>query len=540
VRNEAILPIAQFLGRAWSRKPQLVVQLSTEINIPHAVENIIRIPPPSRYPSTELISAYRLWRVSLWHESMHHNYGILTLWSVYAGSNLHDVLNIVEDYRIELKGVEEYPGMKRELDLRRAAYFHLAYPPRNIIETYAQLLLLGAVKSTPSIPSRVIDAVKYTKEAVGQGVGSYTIAKEVCKMLGIQPDVRDISLPSVIQYAVPLQKRIRQAELRKAVEKWLEAKQQAEEAEEQLKGEKHESKEASKLDKKSDKPEELDKEAEELLTAPDEVREEIEQAKIVDKQIEHGRKGGAAEVAEGIILPSKLDRDESKYYNQELITHLVSQLRKLRKGWKETSSTSGEFDIDSYVARHDKVFTDEEQLKVKGFKILILIDHSASIIGYDHMYKAACIALAEGLSTLNIPFSIYVFSEFNSYTQLYLIKNFKEKWTRMNAKRLAQVQPSGGTPLHEVYYKLEPVVMKNKGRLYFITLTDGAPNSFTITARFIKKFRQHCRMVAVAFGRNMTQAVELAMNLKELGYDKYVALDDVKKLPEKVLSLLGE
>lgn len=534
MRVEAILPIAQFLGRAWSRKPQLVVQLSTEINIPHAVENIIRIPPPSRYPSTELISAYRLWRVSLWHESMHHNYGIPTLWSADAGSNLHHVFNIVEDYRIEELGVEEYPGMKRELDLRRAAYFYLAHPPRTIIETYAQLLLLGAVKSTPSIPSRVIDAVKYTKEAVGQGVDSITIAREVCKMLGVQPDIRDISLPTVIQYAVPLDKRIRQVELRRCVEKWLEAKQQAEE---QLKSEKHESKEA---DKKLDKPGELDKEAEDLLTAPDEVVEEIEQAKIVDKQIEHGRKGAASEVMEGITLPSKLDRDESKYYNQELITHLVSQLRKLRKGWKEISSSSGEFDIDSYVARHDRVFIDEERLKVGNYKVLILIDHSASITGYDHMYKTACIALAEGLSALNIPFSIYVFSEFNAYTHLYLIKNFKEKWTRMNAKRLAQVLPSGGTPLHEVYYRLEPVVMKNKGRLYFITLTDGAPDSFTATAYLIKKLRQHCRMVAVAFGRNMTQAVGLAMNLKELGYDRYVALDDVKKLPEKVLSLLGE
>jgi hypothetical protein len=46
-------------------------------------------------------------------------------------------------------------------------------------------------------------------------------------------------------------------------------------------------------------------------------------------------------------------------------------------------------------------------------------------------------------------------------------------------------------------------------------------------------------MFAVAFGKNMDEAVRLALFLKELGYERYVALDDVKKLPEKVLSLLG-
>jgi hypothetical protein len=38
----------------------------------------------------------------------------------------------------------------------------------------------------------------------------------------------------------------------------------------------------------------------------------------------------------------------------------------------------------------------------------------------------------------------------------------------------------------------------------------------------------------------MVGAVRLAFNLQALGYERYVALDDVKKLPEKVLGLLGE
>jgi nitric oxide reductase activation protein len=539
VRNEAVLPIAQFLGRAWSRDPQLQVRLDTRTNDAYATRgnrgNYIVVPPPSRFPSSELITAYRLWRATLWHEAMHHNYGLPTL-EGYNTDNIHYILNIVEDYRIEESGVVEYPGMRHELDLRRAVYYQLVRSPKDYVEAYAQLLLLRAVKMT-DIPDCVIDAVRYTKEAVEQGVDSVTIARHVCELLGVNTQDPRYYLAPVIQFTVPSEQKIKSKDLKKVVETWLEAKQQASAQSSPTTNE-----QSSVQEQRVNKPDESDDEVDEaelILTAPSEVKEEIEQARVEDRRIERGRKGASTEVAEGIFLPSRLDVDESDYYNQELITHLVSQLRKLRRGWKEHSSTSGEFDVDSYVARHGKVFVDEEQLKVGGYKVLILVDHSGSIFSYEDRYKTACIALAEGLAALKIPFAIYMFTEYGVNTVLYLIKSFNEKWTRMNAKRLAQIEAHGGTPLNETYKKLTPLILKNKGKLYLITLTDGMPDSSTLCKQRVESLKKHCRMFAVAFGKNMNEAVHLALFLKELGYERYVALDDVKKLPEKVLSLLG-
>jgi hypothetical protein len=47
-------------------------------------------------------------------------------------------------------------------------------------------------------------------------------------------------------------------------------------------------------------------------------------------------------------------------------------------------------------------------------------------------------------------------------------------------------------------------------------------------------------MIAIAFGYNMKNVMRLIENLKNLEYTRYIALDDVRKLPEKILRLLGE
>jgi nitric oxide reductase activation protein len=232
--------------------------------------------------------------------------------------------------------------------------------------------------------------------------------------------------------------------------------------------------------------------------------------------------------------------DESPYYDQELINHLVAQLRRVKRGWREVHSSSGELDVESYVSRQPKAFIDEEQVKVGGFRVMLLLDHSGSIDYYEAEYKRACIALCECLEELGIPFAAYAFSAPDGrHTNVYLVKSFQERWTRMNAKRLAQIPARGGTPLAEVYDVLRPQVERNKGGLHFITLTDGVPSHFELTRMRVRSLRRHCRMIGVAVGRSMDEAVALAENLGSLGYDRYVALDNVRKLPEKILGLLG-
>jgi hypothetical protein len=456
---------------------------------------------------------------------------------IYRWVEFKDTIdNIVIDYFVEhVLGYKLWPGMKRERELSKAYAYHNAVDVsmlnRNarLVEAFAQQLLLGVYKGklTTDEHELIIKTVEYVKTHLVEGV-SDAMVKKVCddvhKLLGIP-------YYYILELSLKRLGKVSKSESKQVVEEYVKAKSQA-----AKQGDMEHDSQVLKLDSSNI----VESKVEELLRVPDEVKEEVEQVLKENKRIEGVRQGAKSEVAEGIILPQELYKDENQYYDQELIAHLKAQLRKLRRGWKELPSDTGEFDVDSYVARHCKVFTDEEYIKVGGFKIILLLDHSGSIDPYEKTYKTACIALAEALSTLNIPFAMYVFTQYKNYTQIYLVKSFREKWTRVNAKRLAQINANGGTPLDEVYNRLEPLVLANRSKLYFITLTDGVPSSPIETKERIAELKRHCRMVAVAIGSSMRVAVELADNLANLGYERYVALDDLRKLPEKVLKLLGE
>jgi hypothetical protein len=460
--------------------------------------------------------------------------------------------------------------MRRELDLKRAVYFHYVSEPNNVVEAYAQLMLFHAVKDA-IVPECVVEAARYTRKALKEGVDSITIALKVCEILGVDPDDRVLKLPA---YFVSADKtKIAAKDVKRVVENWLMCKNFTKKTEKEF-TEKSEQKGVSdgegetqtsegkkvsfgmkgeggaadeKADIDADIVGDVEDDADELLEPPEEVHDELKLVEEENKRLNEVHEKASNAAVGRITLPSKLDKDESKYYDQDLILHLKAQLRKLRKGWKEIQSHTGDFDIDSYVARQSKVFTDEERLKIGGISVLMLLDHSGSIHKYHEEYKKACIALAEALSTLNIPFAMYAFSQ-SKYSMpdvdVYLIKGFDEKWTRMNAKRLAQIEADGGTPLAAVYERLKPIVVKGKGvgKLYFITLTDGEPDPGTIShcQRLIRQFKMHARMIAIGFGHTMEKALSITEHLKSLEYERYIALDDLKKLPEKVLGLLGE
>jgi hypothetical protein len=475
---------------------------------------------------------------------MHHYCGIPeSPWQWYELG--HFIQNCVEDYKVEFIGTAEYPGMSRERAFSRAIYFKLASTPSDVVEEFAQLLLLGAVKDKRPDP-RVVKAVHYVKSSF-LTVASEKIAEEVCRILGVNPR-HQYFYPSrsPMNYPVALTRRLKKDQLKKAVEDYLRAQREAErELLRQATQAESETQTGSESEKGSEteSQRDLDEEVEEILRAPEDVKEEIEEMRRANEKLEAGRKGASAEVLHGVFLPSLLDQDESPYYDEELINHLIAQLRRVQRGWKEVHSHTGELDVDSYVSRQSKVFVDEERIKVGGYRVLILLDHSGSIEPFEDVYKTACVALAESLSVLKIPFAVYAFSENpqTAGTITWLIKSFDEPWTRLCAKRLAQIRASGGTPLDRVYRNLSSVVQRrSQGRLLFVTLTDGAPDSIFQTKLEVKHLKEHCRMIAIAIGCTMEGAVELAQKLRQLGYDRYVAVDNLRKLPERVLKLLGE
>lgn len=534
MRHEVIIPIAQFLSRAWADK-ELRVSVSDKIENPHTGRNTIYMPPPTKFPSNDQVIAYRLWRESLWHEAMHHYGGTFKRVkdTFEEDSKLHFVLNCVEDYLIEMLGVQTYPGMRRELELSRAIYFKLAKKPEHILTEFAQLLLFGAVKDTKP-QYEVHEAVDYVKKEIANGNrNTPKIAENVLKILKQNP-IDYYGNENMKRYTS--KNKVKKRDVKEAIKEWLEK--------------------VSKDECKDDDEEEgidsgILSHLDDILNPGEEVKKELQKIKEEDKKAEERRQRGAVKISEEsftripIHIPTSSWADEERYYDMNLITRLRAQMRRIRKGFKETFDNMGEFDVDSYVLGKRKCFVNEQRLKVGGYKVIILLDHSGSIGGIDVQYKKASVTICEALSALGVDFAVYAFSDVyvkggRAITKVHLIKEFSEKWSKINAKRLASIKATGGTPLGSVYDTLEPLVNMNKGNLIFITLTDGAPNNKEYTRRNIAHLKRKCRMVAIAFALAMDEVINLTEDLKSLGYDRCVALDDIRKLPNKILNLISE
>ncbi len=222
---ETVLQAASFLVRTWSGKPTLHTVLTTAST--ETKGDVVKINLPSQYPSTEMVSAYRLWRASLWHEAMHHLYGTFKDLPQYASFTMRRIHNIIEDYRIEHEGLKKYSRMKRELALRKAVYYHLTKEPVNEIQAFAQLLLLEAVRVNV-IPKPIIEAVKYTKQAVNSGARSSDVTERAAEILGITSPYPWCTIRNQVGYMLASSEKIKDKDLPKIVEIWIEEREKAE------------------------------------------------------------------------------------------------------------------------------------------------------------------------------------------------------------------------------------------------------------------------------------------------------------------------
>jgi hypothetical protein len=113
------------------------------------------------------------------------------------------------------------------------------------------------------------------------------------------------------------------------------------------------------------------------------------------------------------------------------------------------------------------------------------------------------------------------------------------KWNNVAAKRLAQIQANGGTPLAEVYDKLLPLVNAKKPDI-FLTLSDGEPSDPNAVRDMVNIFKSlGIKMVAIGLGPDTTRATIIANNLKILGYERTLAVSRLNDIPSKVLGVLG-
>jgi len=196
LREEFILPIANFLTRAWSGSKDVNVYLNSDM--PYSNSNSVLLPMPSKF-SKNRETAYRLWRASLFHETQHIALGSFDARNKLAISppnitftispDAREVfINILEDYRINSKSVKTYKGMVKEFLFRNAIYFEQSPVPDNtpdgILETFRQLMLFGVTKN-PKPPGFVLQAVKLAKEKIDSEVPTAEWLEEVWKLLSL-------------------------------------------------------------------------------------------------------------------------------------------------------------------------------------------------------------------------------------------------------------------------------------------------------------------------------------------------------------------
>jgi len=516
MRNDVLLEIATFLARRWSGNGKVsIILVPDKAPAAKPAKNQLTLPLLNYYPGTDF-QKYRQWRVTLWCESMRMQH------STKVQSNEHTygfVLNTLETKRVEILGLQEWEGMADELVFNEGISWmsrqllNSIYGKYKIAEAFSQYFLTGYLKGElfGGDFERVKRAAEYAneivKEAIDSSHGTQWVEQHVpklIKMLELDPLV---SIP-VLSPRTRMGASLTQNDLFKQVEKVVRMKH-----------------------RKAD----VDKKTKEIYEGHD-VLQEFETLVRESRKTEN--KGYESLENFGLSVPDKMDVDETKIYDFDLIQKVKAAFREWKTGWVERHEESGdEFDVESYVEALPKTFLSDFKLSIKT-KVAILLDHSSSIADAELEYKQATVALCEALSYLGIKFAVYAFSTDNRQVRCWVVKPPNVKWSVVSARRLAQIKASGGTPLAEVYGLLQPVINSFKPDI-FVTLTDGEPSDFDAVKSMVLSYRKAgIKMVAIGVGRNLNDSVGIGQNLKYLNYERAISVSRLQDMPKRVIKLL--
>ena len=514
LRSDTLLEIATFLVRRWSEKEKVTVGIGKKNEIQTKLkENKIIMFPLYRYDGTDF-QKYRQFRTALWYEAMRLRFCDKILSNDHAFGSL---LNTLETRRIEMLGRKIWRGMDEELIF----YYGFAWNYRpllnsifgknRIVEGFTQYFLMGDIKGEiqPSHFDKIVKATEFAKQVLNKALeknyGTQWLEKkipEIIKILDIDPL---ITIPLSVPKSGP--------SLSISPENFV--------------------KTLHKIAKfREDDFGEVD---------PMRIykgRVVFDEFKMLQEENRKNENKGLSAEAIGISVPSSTEVDETKIYDPELVSSLKAKFKEWKTGWKEQHVRAGdEFDEESYLEGHVPFLTDKK-LAIKA-RIVVLLDHSSSIAEQQLEYKKATLALCEVLSFLKIKFSVYAFNTERRQVMCWNIKSENEKWSNITAKRLAQIQANGGTPLAEVYDLIFPILRSKKPDI-FLTLSDGEPSDPDATRAMINSFRMlGIKMVAIGVGQNTTDATTIATNLKYLGYENTLGVSRLNDIPNKVLNVLG-
>src|SRR5438309_1025778 len=514
LRNDTLLEIATFLVRRWSTKQKITVGISDQQEIQTKLkEHKVIIFPLDRIYGTDL-QRYRQFRTALWYEAMRLKHCNKILSNDHAFGFL---LNTLETRRIENLGRKEWQGMDEEIVFRYGfawlyrPLLNSLYGKSRIVEGFSQYFLLGDIKGevTPSSLEKIRKATEIANEAIKQAIDNNystdwleTKISAIIKILEIDPLLTiPVSIPKISSGIA-----VSDDDFIKTVGKITKFRES----------------DFGELDPKRIA----------------EGKAIFEEFKVLLQETKKNENRGLSTESVGINIPSSTNVDETRIYDEDLISNLKAKFKEWKIGWKEHHVNAGdEFDEETYIEGH-KPFLTDRKISIKT-RIVILLDHSSSIANEELEYKKATLALCEVLSFLKVKFSVYAFNTEQKQVTCWLVKPENIKWNNLAAKRLAQIKANGGTPLAEVYSIMFSGLRSKKPDI-FLTLTDGEPSDPDAVRSMVTTFKLlGIRMVAIGVGHDTTSAIIIANNLKRLGYENTLAVSRLNDIPNRVLNVLG-
>jgi hypothetical protein len=488
---------------------------------------------------------YRIYREGVWHESCHVRYTPMGLFGATSQNPvIHDLVNIIEDRRIEDLGAKEWRGYVPERLYAQAYAWalrpsvdKLKTPEEQRYEAFIQRLLIGKYKG--KLPKEDADIVEEVAKKVENELARIEnekndwriekavldLAEEAAKKLNVTnvPDPRPRSGSNssweetfTEQYAN--KQNVDEKEVADQIDEFFKEKE------------------------KQAKKEEPEEEAK-----PTEITQgDVQQAKqgSVDVRSEYEKIQRKEPVDPDLMQwqPVAAQSPASLYRDSRFINAMNTFLQAWKEGYKRIVGKSGaSFSVKEYIRKQDEPFITRLKKSVKGKKLLILADFSGSMTDHEPEYKRALISAVEVLDSIGSNLAFFTFAEDPAQgTGFFRVKTFEEqKWTNTHSAKLAALEAGYNcTPTGSAYRALARYIQKHKPDIT-VTVTDGEPDSMLDASEMIARLKRHTRMVAFGISAPNAQARErMERSLRDQGYHKSFAVTNVYDIPPKLVSLL--
>lgn len=511
----ALQEVGGFLLRTWGRRRKAHLFISSRYIIPNtrpsAKGHIVKMPYPQYMNlsrNLNNLNRFRVWRASLWHEAQHVRYSRTT---IPVTSLYREVKNILEDYRVDKLGLSEWAGMRSERKFEFLITLHKYLQKRNTLDDVKKTLgnflfaLMGTLYGVKvKVDEKVQEAVNFVlscESGLRKSEWTEGVAIRVLKILDLEnqfvreeewADFRqlfhpDFEEPDFGGFPAP------------------EGDEEAEEGGEREDGEEEEEGEEEKGDGKGEGSEGEDKERSEEGeegkeegessgdedsegAGSDESKEEIEQ---IRQEISKMAREVPGDVLESFSTVARIAREQMGIIpwsgvprlDMSLVNKYRSIINLIRKKYFESPARGGEFDTETYLTSGRRFgFLQETPNRVGGFKVILLLDMSGSISGYEEDYYRHTTALAKALELANIKFSIYTLQNSKVWT-------VKTSNTRLIPEKVSALQGAGWTPWHLILQKAQKDPLFGK-RCLVVSITDGAPDSKSDVEKENRKIHQ--------------------------------------------------